>query len=418
MYSIIRGCSLLRFQYLPTTQRVSLTFLHPSSFFSHFTSTQKPFLLGSLPRQWYSQKVSAFIHKPSSSTNTSLSNELPPKNQEVRVSKKKTSSVRRAGSAGGGAFSHIAFNDTPIASLSQQSKTVAFCTAEAYDFTKLTQVLSKTPEFKLLPELASDVLHVQARLTPTEDQAHHEGEGELFVFKDGSFVTWGRGHLIGHQFYQSILTKDHVQILPHKSLEIEEMEYIEDVAENTSLTGDTILIGQTPSPALSKLAFSHGLSRSTKVAVLEHVLEGYLNSTRHVPMKLASGQPLKLSRSEILVKIGEVLSVRALLNLSGTAESLLDTPEYYWSRPQLEEYYNKVSKWLDIKPRIAVLNQKLDYAAEFAEVLRAHLSEKHSLKLEWFIIILIAVEVGFEILHWCEKLGYLNVVKPLEDETL
>jgi uncharacterized Rmd1/YagE family protein len=119
-----------------------------------------------------------------------------------------------------------------------------------------------------------------------------------------------------------------------------------------------------------------------------------------------------MSRREILQKIGELLSVRALLNLSGagsaSAESLLDTPEYYWSKPQLEEYYNRVSRWLDIKPRIAVLNQKLDYAAEFAQMLRGHLSEKHSVRLEVIIILLISVEVVFQLLHWAEKLHILR----------
>ena len=47
-----------------------------------------------------------------------------------------------------------------------------------------------------------------------------------------------------------------------------------------------------------------------------------------------------------------------------------------------------------------VLNKKLDYANELSSVLREHLSEQHSLKLEWGIIVLIAVEVAFETLHW------------------
>ena len=52
---------------------------------------------------------------------------------------------------------------------------------------------------------------------------------------------------------------------------------------------------------------------------------------------------------------------------------------------------------LDIGSRIKVLNQKMDYSQEIASVLREQLSEKHSLRLEWIIIVLIAVEVGFEI---------------------
>ena len=39
------------------------------------------------------------------------------------------------------------------------------------------------------------------------------------------------------------------------------------------------------------------------------------------------------------------------------------------------------------------MNEKLNHCTELAELLRTHLSEKHSLRLEWGIIGLIAIEV-------------------------
>jgi len=62
-----------------------------------------------------------------------------------------------------------------------------------------------------------------------------------------------------------------------------------------------------------------------------------------------------------------------------------------------------VGKALDVGIRIKLLNEKMDYAGEIAQVLRERLSEKHGVLLEWTIIILIAVEVGFEVLRlWKE----------------
>jgi len=40
-----------------------------------------------------------------------------------------------------------------------------------------------------------------------------------------------------------------------------------------------------------------------------------------------------------------------------------------------------------------VMNEKLNHCSEMVELLRTHLSEKHSFRLEWGIIALIAVEV-------------------------
>lgn len=42
-----------------------------------------------------------------------------------------------------------------------------------------------------------------------------------------------------------------------------------------------------------------------------------------------------------------------------------------------------------------VMNEKLNHCSEMVELLRTHLSEKHSFRLEWGIIALIAVEVGY-----------------------
>ena len=69
----------------------------------------------------------------------------------------------------------------------------------------------------------------------------------------------------------------------------------------------------------------------------------------------------------------------------------------------MEDHFDAISKNLDVKPRVAIFNKKLDYANQIAEVLRSHLHDQHSLKLEWFIIILIGVEIAFELLHYIER---------------
>lgn len=156
---------------------------------------------------------------------------------------------------------------------------------------------------------------------------------------------------------------------------------------------------------LAKIAFSSGLARSTKLAVLETLLSNYFDSTRSIPTMLSRGSRLPFTRSFILRKTGQLLSVRAQLNLySELTDSL---PDLFWdSRHELglEGYYDQVGRALDVGVRIKVLNEKMDYAQEIASVLRERLSEKHGLILEWMIIALITVEVGFEILRlWKER---------------
>jgi uncharacterized Rmd1/YagE family protein len=100
----------------------------------------------------------------------------------------------------------------------------------------------------------------------------------------------------------------------------------------------------------------------------------------------------------MMQKTGELLELRAQLNhYSELTDSL---PDLFWDSKHelgLEGYYDQVGRALDVGVRIKTLNEKMDYAQEIASILRQTMSEKHSIHLEWIIIILIAVEVGFEL---------------------
>lgn len=148
------------------------------------------------------------------------------------------------------------------------------------------------------------------------------------------------------------------------------------------------------------------MAKSVKLACLETLLDAHLDKNRHIPEVLSVGKKLPLSRAAILQNYGELFSLRGLVNLHS---ELLDSPDFVWSNHKMEEYFDKISKNLDVKPRIAIFNKKLDYANQVAEVLRNHLHEQHSLKLEWCVIILIAVEIAFEVLHYLERLGLITI---------
>ena len=212
---------------------------------------------------------------------------------------------------------------------------------------------------------------------------------------------------------------------PLHRLEEEDLEYSEDPKkESSSIKGDRIILGTKPKPfqpaeneteesipadsdglqtrsrnldtVLTKIAFSSGLARSTKLAVLETLLNDYQESTRTIPSQLSRGGRLPFTRHFISMKTGQLLSIRAQLNLySELTDSL---PDIFWdSRHELNlgGYYDQVGRALDTTIRIKTLNEKMNYAQEIASVLRQHLSEAHSVRLEWIIILLIAVEVFF-----------------------
>ncbi|KAJ3290231.1 hypothetical protein HDU79_003436 [Rhizoclosmatium sp. JEL0117] len=264
-------------------------------------------------------------------------------------------------------------------------RTSAFSTAESYDFPALLSILED--KYALLPFIADDVYHI--RMSP---------QSEAFFFTNGVLVTWGASDA---EIEDLLCVATEVGIGKYKDLEVEWFDYTIDPEHNGGIQNDTIVISTSLPPDQQKLAYSSGLARSAKLASLETLLESHLDKTRPIPTLLLQGKPLPLSRHAILKSLGELFSLRGNLNLH---QELLDLPDFCWSSPRMEHLFHEISKNLDVRARIAIFNKKLDYANELAEVLRNHLHEEHSLKLEWAIIVLISVEIAFEVVHYWEKM--------------
>jgi uncharacterized Rmd1/YagE family protein len=308
----------------------------------------------------------------------------------------------------------------------------AYAIAEEFNLSKVVEILrSKGYEpDPLNTGLYPQVVHVQIPISsiyrssnPSACDLSPSEVGDVFVFPSGTLVTWALPE--GFTSYFATRTLLPAAENPHvENMETEDLDYVEDpTREHSSIRGDTIVLGikgdaqsqSCPDPSmpsidtvLTKIAFSSGFARSTKLAVLESNLSTYLHSTAIIPRLMSQGArlPRRISRPFILQKTGQLLSLRAQLNLySELTDSL---PDLFWDSKHelnLENYYDQVGRALDVGIRIKVLNEKMDYAQEIARVLRETLSERHGTFLEWTIIILIAIEVGFEVLR-LEKEGF------------
>ncbi|KAL9624512.1 MAG: hypothetical protein Q9160_001176 [Pyrenula sp. 1 TL-2023] len=303
----------------------------------------------------------------------------------------------------------------------------AYAVAEQFDLAKVNDILRangyepdplKTHLYPQVTHIAVPLSRTHPSWTVATQDAPSSEVGDIFIFPSGTVVTWSLPEGFTSFFATRTLTPAAEKPLGD-DIETENMEFVEDPAkDHSSIKGDTIVLGtkSNTSPSfseksrlvntvLTKIAFSSGLARSTKLAVLESLLADYIDSTRSIPTLLSAGSRLPFTRSFILRKTGQLLSFRAQLNLySELTDSL---PDLFWdSRSELglEGCYDQVGRALDVRIRIKTLNEKMDYAQEIASVLRERLSEKHGLVLEWTIITLIAVEVGFEIMRlWKER---------------
>lgn len=310
----------------------------------------------------------------------------------------------------------------------ETKEVIAYCAAERYSISKVEELL-RAEGYRLDPfqtGLQGQVVHFQkAYLVSRQDWDENKDAtdfGDVFVFPSGTIVTWNLPQREAIILLNGILLRaaegSHLD-----ALEDETLSYLEDSSSDSSeIIGDTIVLGTKTSEnggdatesrssedavgfsnhetdtILAKIAFSSGLARSPKLAVLESQLNDAFDDTRAILSKLSAGGRLPFTQKFVIKKIADILSIRAQLNLY---TDLTDTvPDMLWeSRFELglERYYDEVGRALDVDDRIDALNDKIQYTQDIATVLKEQLSENHGIRLEWIIIILITIEVVFEL---------------------
>ena len=97
---------------------------------------------------------------------------------------------------------------------------------------------------------------------------------------------------------------------------------------------------------------------------------------------------------------------------------MLDTPNFFWdSEPTLHPLYTAVREYLEIKPRIQVLNERCRVFLDLGEILSDSISDKKMTRITWIIIILIVLSIvvtclevllRFAILHGKGKEGVVG----------
>lgn len=255
----------------------------------------------------------------------------------------------------------------------------AQCRANLFEFAALKQALEQ--RYRLVAYV--DVLHIE------------QANWEAFVFPYGVFVGWGMSY-DDEQFLLEVL-KAHSSAI-HASSYIDRFTYSE-AAQETRIHNDHIELGS--GSTLDKLAVSHGLAQSVKLMELESQAQRTIEETSYIPESIARHGRVNLRRRDIAKLRGTLYLVRSNIHLHF---DLLDTPEFFWEYPQLQDTYHSICSYLEIAQRIRLLNDKLDIIHELLNMLADEQNHKHSSTLEWIIIWLIAVEIVIFVVHDILKL--------------
>lgn len=160
-------------------------------------------------------------------------------------------------------------------------------------------------------------------------------------------------------------------------------------AERTeAIENDTIHLHQFDAERLQLVA--EVLAKSIALSHYEKSVATVFGDIEPLAVKLEShGKGGRKSR-ELLQYIGSALRIQH--QTIGRAE-IGEKPELLWEHPELERLYHRLSDEYELNERQLALDSKLQLVSTTATTLLDLLHNRRSLRVEWYITILIVVEI-------------------------
>jgi uncharacterized Rmd1/YagE family protein len=132
------------------------------------------------------------------------------------------------------------------------------------------------------------------------------------------------------------------------------------------------------------------LAKSVVLAHYEASIANYFHRIAPLAADLHHQGPGGRQDKELLRHIGDTLLIQhKMVGLVAMGEK----PETLWERPELERLYSRMEDEYEISERHLALQRKLELISRTAETVLDLLQRNSSQRVEWYIVILIVVEI-------------------------
>jgi len=168
------------------------------------------------------------------------------------------------------------------------------------------------------------------------------------------------------------------------------MEDLNYYYANYSRIYNDVIALRKGSSYMTKLSLSHALAQSVKMSLFESLISNTIEETKDIPEIISETGKIDMPHKEIMRQIGELFLLRTDINSVG---SVLDSPEVFWTYPDLQPLYDAARSYLEIPQRINLLNARVAVLQDMLQLLKETVSSRHSERLEQIVIALIVVEI-------------------------
>ncbi len=211
------------------------------------------------------------------------------------------------------------------------------------------------------------------------------GEAVAVLFRYGVAVVFG-----GTADAEHALRERLASLIEHRyrTVEVEELEVRVDGDHPEGFTEGALVLQWASIERLQLVA--DALSKSVLLGHYETRIAGDFDRIEPLAVELERKGRIRGTTREHLKRIGSLVLVEH--RMVGRAE-IGDKPELLWEHPELERLYALLDTEFELRERLAALGRKLDLAGRTVRTLVDLLNARHSLRVEWYIVALIVVEI-------------------------
>jgi uncharacterized Rmd1/YagE family protein len=174
----------------------------------------------------------------------------------------------------------------------------------------------------------------------------------------------------------------------YRSPESEELDVRIDTAGTEGLQQGVLVVQGGTLERL--LLVAEALSKSVLLAHYESRFARDFDRIEPLALELERRGRIRGGTRDHLKRMGALLLIES--RMVGRAE-IGDKPELLWDHPELERLNALLEDELEIRERLAALDRKLELVARTERTLVDLISTRHALRVEWYIVILIVLEI-------------------------
>lgn len=211
------------------------------------------------------------------------------------------------------------------------------------------------------------------------------GRGVAVLFRYGVVVFFGADPDAERRFLAALQSR---LARPYATPETETLDVRVAAGERVGVGDGTVTLDALSIERLQLIA--DVLGKSVMLALHEARVGATFDRIEPLARELEDTGRIGATERELLRQIGATLRIdHTMIGRAAVSEK----PELLWEHPALEGLYIRLEDEFELRERHAALERRLGVVSRIAETLLDLVQSRHALRVEWYIVALILVDV-------------------------